>query len=376
MFKPPRHILNPPFTVNILESEGKDAAKCSGTFHGRADDFAHLLPATYRSQEHHLLIPRKDIYGFLEAELLITKLNDIHNWMLIVGRPTPPRALHHQILINRSILVTEQAELHLVWTKHRIFIKPLPKFLLDPAFWTKYLVCPPASNCANNNNNDPKCAQRANLASLAHGFLLSYAALIAHESDFKVATDHALLPAAVTWAAWKRLTEQLLDHDDAYASINPRYWYGELRLARLNTVYRFRHARIFRAYSSVTFYSCAADFFADNLGKLAAFLGYAVIVLTAMQVGLATDRLRPDGVFQRASYGFAVFAIVAPLLAVALLLAVFLCLAVSNWTVTRRFQRERFGVMGVLAGGGEGDVEGGGKEGPEVQRGSKEFVGV
>ncbi|KAI1385836.1 uncharacterized protein F4822DRAFT_414280 [Hypoxylon trugodes] len=40
---------------------------------------------------------------------------------------------------------------------------------------------------------------------------------------------------------------------------------------------------------------------------------FIALVLTAMQVGLATDRLKYDERFQQASYGFTVFAILGPL---------------------------------------------------------------
>ena len=43
---------------------------------------------------------------------------------------------------------------------------------------------------------------------------------------------------------------------------------------------------------------------------------YIVVVLNAMQVGLATDALNHDAVFQRACYSFMVFAIYSPMIAV------------------------------------------------------------
>lgn len=32
-------------------------------------------------------------------------------------------------------------DMHLVWTTGRIFIKPVPRFLLEPHFWEAYLCC-------------------------------------------------------------------------------------------------------------------------------------------------------------------------------------------------------------------------------------------
>jgi hypothetical protein len=48
---------------------------------------------------------------------------------------------------------------------------------------------------------------------------------------------------------------------------------------------------------------------------MAATAVFVVLVLTAMQVGLATERLQSNAAFQQASYGFAIFAILGPMCA-------------------------------------------------------------
>ncbi|KAI1734013.1 hypothetical protein F4680DRAFT_439758 [Xylaria scruposa] len=40
---------------------------------------------------------------------------------------------------------------------------------------------------------------------------------------------------------------------------------------------------------------------------------FIALVLTAMQVGLATEQLRGNAAFQQASYGFTIFDIVGPM---------------------------------------------------------------
>ena len=42
---------------------------------------------------------------------------------------------------------------------------------------------------------------------------------------------------------------------------------------------------------------------------------FVVLVVTVMQVGLATERLKDDAAFQQASYSFTVFAILGPICA-------------------------------------------------------------
>jgi hypothetical protein len=41
---------------------------------------------------------------------------------------------------RREIVVTEDPRLHLVWIYDRVFIKPLPKYLLSHDFWQIYLL--------------------------------------------------------------------------------------------------------------------------------------------------------------------------------------------------------------------------------------------
>lgn len=77
-------------------------------------------------------------------------------------------------------------------------------------------------------------------------------------------------------------------------------------------------------------------------------LAYIVVVLTARQVELATDEVSQKGAFQSASYGFAVFSILAPLVAVVLLLVAFLTTFVKNWVVAKLYEDKRFNTMGLL----------------------------
>lgn len=79
-----------------------------------------------------------------------------------------------------------------------------------------------------------------------------------------------------------------------------------------------------------------------------------------MQVGLATDALNHDGAFQRACYGFAVFAIISPIIAVGSVVAVFVVMFFANWSRTVSSQHKRFTELGIepLRAPGRGKVEG------------------
>lgn len=177
------------------------------------------------------------------------------------------------------------------------------------------------------------------------GFLFSYTALIAYQSDFDIAKATGLLPKSVSWKYWKQLTEEFLPHH-SYAALNPRYWYGELRLTRLNNVYRFKGSFL-RGYSKIAGHAFYVDIIRDNFATLAGILVYVVIVLTAMQIGLATDRLATNPDFQNASYGLTIATILVPLIAVVAMFIGILVLVCNNWSATKSYERRRFGEMGV-----------------------------
>ena len=71
---------------------------------------------------------------------------------------------------------------------------------------------------------------------------------------------------------------------------------------------------------------------------LVAFV-YMTIVLTAIQVGLATDRLGQSDMFQNASYGFTLFSVVTPLIIIAILGFNLLSLSAFNLLATISFKR-------------------------------------
>ncbi|KAK1634575.1 hypothetical protein BDP81DRAFT_482392 [Colletotrichum phormii] len=256
-------------------------------------DLPSLLPASRRTEDDDLecLAATHQPTGILEwvnEELNVDRLKDIHDWLWIVGRPMPPRSLHYQRLLNREVIIMEKLDMHLVWINGRIFIKPLPRYLLEQSFWGKYL-----------------CSHEVPLTSIVHdralGFLFSYAVLIMHESDFHIAKELHLIPEKVQWPAWR---------------VKPLCGYT----SRWNQ------------YGS---------FFYDNFVLLASSTVYIAVVLTAMQVGLATEALQGNKAFQSASYGFTVFSIVGPLAAAVLVIVVFCYLFIGNWVATRHYSRER-----------------------------------
>lgn len=294
-----------------------------------------MLPATARSKAQDLFVPKFPAHDlqFLENELSVEKLNSIHSSLWKAGRPMPARNLGYQLVLSREVVLTEEMGLHMVWRSKRIYIKPLAKFLLAPEFWTANLI--------EQQADTPDTARlRARLDACARGFIYSYCSLLAYESDFDLAKNLRLLPQDVKWADWREWAAEVVKNCP-YDALNPRFWYGELRLGRLNKIYRFEKGHFLRGYSRVGSPSTYSELLRDNFGILAAILGYVVIVLTAMQVGLATKHLGSSSAFQEVSWGFTVFSIVSPLAAVALIVLILFIMFVRNWQATLSFEESR-----------------------------------
>jgi small-conductance mechanosensitive channel len=245
--------------------------------------------------------------------------------------------------MNREIIPVENINLHMIWSKGRIYIKPLPRYLLllsdeERAFTQKYIDASPL------------------LQPYALGLLYSYTALIASPLDLSIAHSKNLLPSTLSWPQWKDLIANLsltLTPEQPYSKIAPRYIHGELRLSRLNKISRLIGQSLAYGFLPETSTSLFSEFYAENFGKLAAALVYVALLLTAMQVGLADIYLVENEAFQRACYGFAIFAMVAPLvIAVVIFLAAGGFLLGQWWKTSREFGRR----MALVKKAKEGSV--------------------
>ena len=278
----------------------------------------------------------------LRQELGVGRLDDIHNWLWLVGRPMPPRPLHYQKAARRDAVVHEQMDLHLVWDDQRMFLKPIPRYLFDLNFWQDNLSCEERRTFASKDTTETNICERCQIYKCAVGFLLSYASLISYESDLRLAKDANLVPAEVTWPEWRLFIKELLTPENR-RNINKRYIYGELRLERLNKIYRYTLRSPIRRY--LYGYNSYDQFWYNNLARIFSLFAYIAIVLTAMQVGLATNRLQDNNAFQRASYGFTVFSILAPLAFVGLFFVVFVIIFLFNLFATLKYRGKRIAAI-------------------------------
>jgi hypothetical protein len=237
--------------------------------------------------------------------MLVPKLNRIHEYLWWCAKSPTALALHEQLMEKHEIVLTEQVDLHLVCPTRRIFIKPLPPYLLCHDFWIAY-IC-----------GDPELYQ------CCVRFLLSYIWLIRTKSDLALTIDRYLIPKELTWQAWSVLVSSVLSHIEtkggASNCVNKRYLYGEIGLTRLNIISRYApEVPGLRGY--VSGYGQASMFFKRNFAWMGLVFLYLVAILTAMQVGLAADQLKDNARFNWASYVFAVFCILLPVTIVAALL--------------------------------------------------------
>ena len=224
---------------------------------------------------------------FLRQDLCTPVLDRLAPHLYMISTPSGSNIspLHYQKIKSRQVIITEDPRLHLVWYHDRIFVKPLPAYLLSHTFWERYLC---RDNSATAAVSPLQATERQRLANAARGLLRTYFYLIRHESDFRIAQHEELqlVPKGVTW-------ERFCDFSSAFHEIGDqdvaeRYHYGELRLSRLN--YLVKIFMIGRDYQEVNWqYS---EYFARFYGPLLFIFGVLSVLLSAMQVGLAVEQLQ------------------------------------------------------------------------------------
>ncbi|KAF2422390.1 hypothetical protein EJ08DRAFT_690055 [Tothia fuscella] len=82
---------------------------------------------------------RNEVHRFLGAFLDLSRFNAIRKMLWLIAVHGAPRSLYYQRFLGREIVIAEELDLHLIWAKSRIFIKPLPDFLLNYDFWENHI---------------------------------------------------------------------------------------------------------------------------------------------------------------------------------------------------------------------------------------------
>ena len=265
-----------------------------------------------------------DFHEYFQHDLDLRMYEEIQKYIWWASLSPRPSAIHEFILRGHSLCLTQDHDEHDVQKKNIVFLKPLPDYLLCHTVWDLYLC-----------NNDELYAN-------AIGLLRSYMILVRSKLDFKMAQDKLLIPTEITWQQWSAFSHSCISNCPL-RSCNPRYWYRTLVESRLTWIYRFTQFSFTDPYNSIInrwvkgTYS-QSNFIQENTRWLLAALIYVTIVLTTMQVGLATDQLEANKTFTRACYGFTLFSILAPL---AILLPVIAISLLQTWLLFLHDLRER-----------------------------------
>ena len=243
----------------------------------------------------HLPLQPDTVSDYLFATVSVDRLNELRPYLWLTGRPGHIRPLHKQLILQRRIFITEDPALHLVWRGDALYLQPLPPALLSHSFWRTF-ICPNITKQSTPSGYGPYFAA-------ASGLLASYTALVQYPSDFRIALAHNLLPTSLTWEQWCLLAA---DVRTAVSSpgfpTEPRWEYGELRLARLNLIYKLT----LRGFSYFYVYTEYGAYLGENFRLLLLAFAYCSIVLAAMQIIVAYDTA-PVWVIDF-SYRFAVLA--------------------------------------------------------------------
>ncbi|KAF1344924.1 hypothetical protein BDV97DRAFT_362812 [Delphinella strobiligena] len=264
-----------------------------------------------------------------EQEIEVHDLDEINGWLWIVGVKGNVRPLHHQKVLLREIIPTDLSRLHLVWFDRVVYVKPLPDCLLDYGYVhdkiKEYRTLKPDHYIRSELDSkwEPEYLRQA-----VSGFLRSYCSMVQSKTDFRVAQDLGLLKKDLDWAAWSAYRRSILDKtgrpDGEDLDVTPRYQFGELRLGRLNIVYRLT----FRSKVYFTVHKEYNTYFQQYFSLFIATCAIVATILTAMQVleGIQSADKLVVGV----SYWFGVVAMIAILACLAPVLVLFVVLFLWN----------------------------------------------
>lgn len=236
-------------------------------------------------------------------------LNAIHQYLGIVGSFGNISTLHHQQVLQRTIVPSQSARLHLVWFDRTIFIKPLPDCLLNAAYI------------------DDVVRPSKELYGLATGFLYSYCRLIQTPLDLELAKKLNLVNEGITWETWYNFRARAVSSIQAM-DMNQRWKYGELRLDRLNLVWGFTG----RGFTYFTVHREYGTYFEQYFKLFITIFALVAIILQSMQVIVTTKETSKAWI--NISYGFSFATLLAVVACLGYVLSAFILMVVYNAAIT------------------------------------------
>jgi hypothetical protein len=219
------------------------------------------------------------IIPYCLSDLDTPSLNTLGEKLWWVG-PTPElKSLSEQMTLERNICITEDPNMHCIWTENTSFLKPIPAYLCSFAFW-EYLLDP------LNDGGDEE--ERERLRATALGFLRTYARLVQRRSDFNIAVRNDLVPAKVEFEEFIRFISSFDNIPDSQISI--RWRFGELILDALN----FHSLIHLRKYHLNRYESRYGPYFQRFFPVVLFMFALFSVALSAMQVILGAHQLKEE----------------------------------------------------------------------------------
>lgn len=318
--------LKPPFaahpapSASTISSTPTTSTHSHGSGHQALDATSSTLLSpleslpTITGGHNNIVLANAAIEEFVKADLDLSRLNKIHGHLWMAGRPMRARQLHRYKMLSFDILHTQQMDLHLLKFSNKLILKPLPEWMLSTDFWNDYL-------CEDEGLHKSAC-----------GFLVSYVWLITTPLDLKLAHEHDLLPTFVTWQWWKDFVTDFFKNVDINTlhQVNKRYQFGELRLGRINSIYRSRYFTTHFVRGYLYGYNRYVVFFERNFSWILIVFVFFSLVLSAMQVGTGLKDLEDNYAFLRASYVFVVFSMVCVIAVLGVVALLFVCIFLYN----------------------------------------------
>ncbi|KAF5676589.1 hypothetical protein FHETE_2085 [Fusarium heterosporum] len=221
----------------------------------------------------------------VEADLSCERLEALYPHLDLIARKSYSHIdpLHVHLRKGRTIRITEDGHLHLLWDADTVYIKPIPTCLLSPEFWTAFL--PVGSTCRPH----------------AIGFMRTYAYLIRHRSDFTIAQREDLIPPTTENIQHSQF-EAFIKEFKAFSNdeVSPRWHFGQLRLTWLNWAVRIfqpkaaasRGGMFYRLFYTEQHYQ-TGQFLREFGGPILFIFASLSLVLSAMQVVLAAQADHP-----------------------------------------------------------------------------------
>ncbi|CAI6337316.1 unnamed protein product [Periconia digitata] len=269
---------------------------------------------TIAGRNGEVYLTKNKIGEFLQWDLDLKRLNLVHGHLWMAGRPMRGRPLHRYKMLGLEILPTQQMDLHFLRYSDRLMIKPLAEYMLDHAFWVEHI-------CPHKTLHENAC-----------GLLLSYVWLLTSPIDLKLAHEIYLLPSFVTWAWWKTFVTDFESHIDLNAldKVNKRFHFGELRLSRINSIFRIRYAPTHFVRGYLYGYNRYVVYFQRRFGWILIVFVFFSLVLAAMQVGASVEPLQSNQDFIRSCYVFVVFSMLAVAAILGAVGLMFMCIYIYN----------------------------------------------